>query len=372
MKKTILLCLAAVILLSGCKGEQVPSYSQMGTFPDLNVSTSGNVFSADSSASSETPLEESLTSEIVTSDEKLRHISVSLTNDFQNARTLTIDGEILTVEVKDGDWVTKSVRIGSITFSSHKDGGVTVFTLDGSGLRKGYVTLELWGEDEIVTYRLKHDDQGYSFPDVLGIAGDNSSVVASPNELTYEQTLKYITKDGTSANAAAVLAKIQQLSNRICRGLKTDYEKLRAISRWVSENIYYDNKAYKAGIPDECLTLEYMLERGASVCGGYAAMTSALCEAQGITCLHVNGYGITQSNCYAEANNGVHHEWNYAIIGDRGVWVDSGWNSRSYFYDVGSYSQGDIVYTYFDVGDEVFALDHKASYSQLRNYFPED
>lgn len=368
MKKITALCLAAVITLSGCEGLTEPSYSQ--SYSD---------FSSEQTASSTTsvnsvplpPVESSTESEPFTHNKDLQHITVSLTKDHKNERTLTIDGDTLTLVVKDGDWKTNSVRIGSITFSSRKEGAYTVYTLDGSGLRKGYVTLELWGDDEIVTYRLKHDENGYSFPDVMELAHNNNNVILGTKDLSYEQTLKYITKDGTAANADAVLSKIRSLSSKICRGYKTDYDKLRAISRWVSENIYYDYKAYRAGIPDECLSLEYMLERGASVCGGYAAMTSALCEAQGITCFHVNGYAITQSNCYAELDNGAVHEWNYAIIGDKGVWVDSGWNSRSYFYDVGSYKQGDIVYTYFDVGNEVFALDHKASSSQLRNYFPD-
>ncbi len=367
MKKITALCLAAVLLLTGCETDSVPDYPQYSSFSNISGGQTG---SSTAEGSVRLP-EESTSSRPFVSDKDLRHITVSLTNDIRNARTLTIDGDVLTVVAKNGDWKTNSVRIGSIAFSARKEGSTTIFTLDGSRLRKGYVTLELWGDEEIVSYRLKHDENGYSFPDVMELSYNNFNAIMGAADLTNQQTLKYITKDGTAANADAVLRKIRQLSNKICRGQKTEYDKLRAISQWVSKNIYYDNKAYKAGIPDECLTLEYMLERGASVCGGYAAMTSALCEVQGITCLHVKGYGITQSNCYAELNNGVAHEWNYAIIGGKGIWIDSGWNSRSYFYDVGSYTQDDIVYTYFDVSNEVFALDHKAVSAQLRNYFPD-
>lgn len=366
MKKFLALCLA-VLMLTGCESDSLPSYSQMGSFPDLDES-SVNITKSSSHISNSTVVESE--PEFV-SDKGLYHITVSLSNDYENSRTLIIDGEKLTVIIKNGEWETSSVRIGSIVFSSETSGSTTTYTLDGTRLRKGYVNLELWGS-EIVSYRLKHDENGYSFPDVMKICNDNEQAAASAKVLSYEQTLKYITKDGSSANAAAVLKKIKRLSDKICRGIRTDYEKLRAISQWVSANIYYDYAAYKNGIPDECLTLEYMLEYGTSVCGGYAAMTSALCEAQGITCLHINGSAINQGNCYAELDNGVHHEWNYAVIGDKGVWVDSGWNSRSYFYEIGSYSQGEIVYTYFDIGSEAFALDHKVSYAQLRNYFPDN
>lgn len=367
MKKYFALCLA-VLVLTGCESGNVPSYSQMGSFPDLDESSSVSIIQSSSDRTSSTTSDPE--PEFV-SDKDLRHITIPLSNDYENSRTLIIDGEKLTVIVKNGDWETSSVRIGSIVFSSETVGSTTTYTLDGTRLRKGYVNLELWG-DEIVSYRLKHDENGYSFPDVMKICNDNEKAAESAKELSYEQSLKYITKDGTADNAEAVLKKIKRLSDKICRGIRTDYEKLRAISQWVSANIYYDYAAYKNGIPDECLTLEYMLEYGTSVCGGYAAMTSALCEAQGIKCLHMNGYAINQGNCYAELNNGVHHEWNYAVIGDKGVWVDSGWNSRSYFYEIGSYSQGEIVYTYFDIGSEAFALDHKVSYAQLRNYFPDN
>lgn len=389
MKKLLSLCVAAIILLCGCERSETPSFPGVVEFPDLSEGYSDNSgkgsvnsgysnensessVNSSSNTSTSTPEIPDIPVEIPSATRDLRHITLPLTNDFTNRRVLTIDGEKLTVEVKNGDWVTDSVCIGSTVFSKVDAGNNSLlFMLDGTNLRKSYINLELIGDSEIISYRIKHDGEGYSFPDVIDIAVKNAEIAASPTPLTYEQTLKYITKDGKPDNAPAVLKKIEMLSNKICRGLRTDYDKLRAISRWVSENIYYDHPAYRAGIPAECLSLEYMLEYGSSVCGGYAVMTSALCEAQGITCLHISGAAINQVNCYAEANNGARHEWNYAVIGDRGIWVDSGWNSRSHLYGAGEYTQDSIVYTYFDIGSEVFALDHKASSAQLRTYFPD-
>lgn len=384
MKRIIALCLGAAILLCGCERDGTPAYRDAPEFPDLSDAASGNssVKTPEDTArypssSSQVPAESddsvtiSVPAEQPSLPAGLRNVTVPLTNDYTNSRTLTISGEKLTIEVRNGDWETDSVYIGSTQFLKEDTGnGTFVFTLDGTGMRNGYLNLELYGNSSAV-YRIKHDKNGFSFPDVTDVAENNAEVVSSPKVLTYEQTLKYITKDGTSDNAAAVLAKIQTLSDKICRGLRSDYDKLRAISRWVSENIYYDHPAYMNGIPDECLTLEYMLENYSSVCGGYAAMTSALCEAQGITCLHVSGDAINQVNCYAESDNGVHHEWNYAVIGGTGVWVDSGWNSHSNLYTNGKYSQEEIGYTYFDIGLEVFALDHKVKSAALRNYFPD-
>lgn len=360
----------AAVLLGGCAPSQVPTYSDMPDFPDL---TGEHVSSPAKPASSgKQPQAPNVPNAPDATRRELRRGTFSLCKDSDNERTLTIDGENLTVEVKNGDWTTKSVHIGTAKFASENVGDKTRFTFDGRNIRKGYVNLELWSIGQTITYRLKHDDEGFSFPDVTDVRDGNAAAAASPAALTHAQTLAYITKDGTSANEAEVLRKIKALSDKICRGLRGDYEKLRAISRWVSENIYYDHPAYKNGIPAECLTLEYMLERGSSVCGGYAAMTSALCEAQGIKCLHVKGNAINQGNCYAEADNGVHHEWNYAIIGSKGIWVDSGWNSHSDLYGTGEYSREQIEYKYFDIGAEAFALNHKAISAQTRDYFPED
>jgi len=378
MKKTYALCaVLAAAVLSGCSPSRMPTYSDMIDFPDLTSPVTSNAADPKSSetppaSSSEKSSAPSAPSVPSAPSRELRHGTFSLCKDSDNERTLTIDGENLTVEVKNGDWETEIVRIGSTKFHSEEVGGKTRFTLDGSRIRKGYVNLELWDDGQVSAYRLKHDKDGFSFPDVTDVWEENAEAAASPIELTHAQTLIYITKDGSSDNEDAVLKKIKSLSDKICRGLRSDYDKLRAISRWVSENIYYDHPAYKNGIPAECLSLEYMLERGSSVCGGYAAMTSALCEAQGIKCLHIKGSAINQGNCYAEANNGVHHEWNYAIIGGRGVWVDSGWNSQCNLYGTGEYSKGEIDYKYFDIGAEVFALNHKAISAQIRDYFPED
>lgn len=371
MRKRLLAICAAALMLSGCS--KTPVYSDIGEFPDLSSVSSKSssstkrsepIYPEESSVPEEEPLK------IPVRD--LRNITVSLTNDFTNERTLTIKGETITVEVKNGDWVTESVRIGSAVFLKEEDGNITRFTFDGTYLRKGYLNLELWSEDgQIITYRIMHDKEGYAFPDVMEIYAINERALESPKALTHEQTLRYITKDGTAEHEKEVLDEIQKLSDKICRGLRTDYQKLRAISRWVSDNIYYDYAAYKAGIPDECLTLEYMLEKRASVCGGYAAMTSALCEAQGIATLHINGLAINQGNCYAEADNGLHHEWNYALVGS-GAWVDSGWNSGAYLYVTGEYSHSPINYKYFDIGGEVFALNHKCISAELRDYFPDN
>lgn len=166
-----------------------------------------------------------------------------------------------------------------------------------------------------------------------------------------------------------MLGEIKALSDVICEGLGSDYDKLRAISRWVSANIYYDYPAYNKGVPEETLSLKYMLNGHSSVCGGYSNMTSALCAAQGIKCWNVHGSVLTGGYTFSERNDGEYHEWNYAEIDGRVIWVDSGWNSFCTLRSDGTYINGGIYYRYFDIGEEYFALNHKSNYAEYRDYF---
>ena len=68
------------------------------------------------------------------------------------------------------------------------------------------------------------------------------------------------------------------LSDEFCREISDDYKKLRAISNWVSENIYYDLDALSpGGSSPEVLSLDYVLKNKRSLCGGFSNITAALC-----------------------------------------------------------------------------------------------
>ncbi len=98
-------------------------------------------------------------------------------------------------------------------------------------------------------------------------------------------------------------------------------------------------------------------------------MTSALCAAQGIKCWNVHGAALNGGRMFVTDNDSEYHEWNFAEIDGRVIWVDSGWNSYCYLRRDGVYENGGICYRYFDIGEEYFALNHKASYAEYRDYF---
>ena len=357
--KGALAALAAVLLLSGCSAGTISS-PKGGLFAPKG----GNK----RSGGSETEDRES--------DPDLSDFSAALSKDTLNARKIRFEDGVLTISGEAGDQGIKEILTdfpADIEFE--RDGSSFTCTITDTSSESRYGTVQIVNrKSHNNSFRVKLDHGVISMPNVIDNAESNFKLTQGeiPND-NAAATLAYVTASGNKQRAAEVLAEVKELSDRICRNITGDYDKLRAISRWVSKNIYYDHPAFNAGIPRECLSLEYILENRSGVCGSYANLTAALCQAQGILCYNVNGESIASAaSSYAEQSRGNAHEWNYAYIGGRGIWVDSGWNSYNHFYDYGDIVDGDISCKYFDIGNEVLALDHKAYSLSYRDFFNPD
>ena len=143
---------------------------------------------------------------------------------------------------------------------------------------------------------------------------------------------RWVTKQST-----AIVAK----SDDITAGLSGDYEKAQAIHRWVAENVVYDYEYFRGQKEHTYLSSEDVLEHKLAVCSGYANLTRALLQAQGIPAVYVHGTA-----------GGDGHAWNAAYIDGRWVWIDSTWGrpGNGAFYDP----------RYFDAGDFFLARTHEA------------
>lgn len=206
-------------------------------------------------------------------------------------------------------------------------------------------------------------------PDTSVLVKNNSSVLSSITVSSEAKIAQYITLDGSRDKVPEILGEVQRLSDEICAGIDSDYEKLRVISRWVSDNIFYDHPIYNKGAPQYCLSLEYTLNNRAGICGSYSNLTSALCAAQGIYCLNITGMAVNNGKCYLQDTIGGYHEWNVAVIDGREIIVDSGWNSGNSINNNGSLKIKEPKYKYFDISEEVFSFDHKAQTASYRDYF---
>ena len=293
--------------------------------------------------------------------------------DPENSCSITFDGESITVTGIHGD-LFNGVSEGypSMKITRSTDNGILtcVLTPETTDFDRRYGTFYILDKNRYLNVVFIDLSNGsITFPDTSGLVQSNNAAVSSVVDTLKEDVAQYITLDGSRDRIPEILEEVKKLSDDICSGIDSDYEKLRAISHWVADNIYYDHPVYNIGAPQYCLSLEYMLENRSSICGGYSNMTSALCAAQGIRCLNITGMAVKNGKCYLQDTVGAYHEWNVAEIDGRQIIVDTGWNSGKGISSNGTISRKDMCYKYFDISEDVFSFDHKAQTAEYRDYW---
>lgn len=133
-------------------------------------------------------------------------------------------------------------------------------------------------------------------------------------------------------------------SNAIVKsaGAVSNYDKAKAIADWVAKNIKYDinvsNGGSTVGVP---IYPEEVLSARVTICDGYARLTSALLQAQGIPSIYVTGLGGSGFVSFP-----VSHAWTEAYIDGRWVIIDTTWMAP--ISDSATGAQGYDPY-YFDM-----------------------
>ena len=201
----------------------------------------------------------------------------------------------------------------------------------------------------------------------ISVVEQNNSALDNSLNIPKDAVLMYITPDGNIENARQTLEIICQLSDEICSGINNDYDKLSAISNWVSNYIYYDFDACESSVTIENIALSSVLSTRRTVCLGFSNLYAALCCAQGIDCRIAHGTAVA-SGTFADNDQEELHEWNVALIDKKAVWIDSLWNTTNAYRD-GNYLEGTQSFEYFDISEEALALDHRAERVDVRNYF---
>lgn len=351
--KLIILIIAAVMAFVGCAGGgdiSIPDYS-IGSNPLRGNSSENELSGAPNGGRVQT---------------------IVFNHDPLNYCTITSNGSEITISGKNAD-ILRSVSSKTLTFNIDTYFSSEELTINLTNLKSisdnrfaEFFILDKNGYKISICF--EHTNDGFYFPDVSEIAENNRAVADNVVEASEARVAQFITLDGSRDRIPQILSEIKRISDTICAGIESDYEKLRAISRWVADNIYYDKPAYDDGIPQSCLSLEYMLNNKSSVCGGYSNMTSALCAAQGIRCVNIIGRGVT-NGYYVHNLEGVLHEWNVAEIDGKRILIDSTWNSNNHFLTDGTFTANSSEYWYFDVSEEVMALRHKAKTAEYRDYW---
>lgn len=337
--------------------------------PGLVFPTAGTFSEEQSSAvTADAPSEETETS-AETSEQQASENILYTSYDPLHSFCVSFDGSMIEISgVYEGDRVT-SVSIsgkGSVKAQYFGD--------------RVYAELAAYGSDE-TDKLLIHFDSGWSLP--VFIAYDDEglpfalttdaqqrSALALEHPITIPQSavMEYVLTDGSSEEREAVLQQVQDISEQVCMGINDDYDKARALALWVAKNIYYDYVAFETEVTVETLSLARTLELQRTVCGGYANLYAALCQAQGITCHVVKGTVIQGGGTFAEGGHEApSHEWNVVELDGRHIWVDNLWNTAN-GYD-GEYYLGDQTYRYFDISDECMGINHRAERVEIRRFY---
>ncbi len=140
------------------------------------------------------------------------------------------------------------------------------------------------------------------------------------------------------------LDNLQELAQKLTKGLNTDVERFRAIYKWTCDNIANDYKLYlkhkrkRKRFKDDSLKLmqwnenlkniifKKLRKRQKTICTGYAYVIQQLCKQVNIKCTIINGYGRTSTSSTDDFYS-PNHSWNAVRLNGKWYLNDATWSS---------------------------------------------
>ena len=125
----------------------------------------------------------------------------------------------------------------------------------------------------------------------------------------------------------SVTKSLDVLAAYLVKPAKNDFEKTRAIYRWVTQNISYDFSAYLSKSYGSTKAVDVLTSRS-SVCAGYAGLFNYLARSAGLDVVTIGGwakgYGYTAGD---QINGPTNHAWNAVKINGGWYLIDSTWGA---------------------------------------------
>lgn len=148
-----------------------------------------------------------------------------------------------------------------------------------------------------------------------------------------------------------VSPQIQELTAQVTAGLTSDYDKAKAICKWIADNIAYDyDDYYDSENPFKQLNPDDTLEQRRGVCAGFAGLTKAMMNAAGIPCVSMSGRG-GQSDSFGLPG---YHAWNEVYADGRWFPVDNTWDCQQDYREGTTVPSSNQGYVYFDMDPMAF------------------
>lgn len=135
----------------------------------------------------------------------------------------------------------------------------------------------------------------------------------------------------------------KDISELITSGCNNDYERIKAIYKWICAHISYDT-GYTITTADECW------EKKSGVCQGYCELFYRIAEPLGIEVVIVDGESKSQSGAPGK------HAWICAKIEGKNILIDPTWGAGSVDNNIFTRSKEDM--SWFDVEPEWMIFSH--------------
>jgi transglutaminase-like putative cysteine protease len=286
-----------------------------------------------------------------------RHETLTTTNDPSRYAVFTADGDIITAS---GFFRDDVVLRWSMPEIPRGERGHDII----------YVELQ---SGQNLAYRVDYEKgYGWYFAEHTGLSGRNSARLEQYEVTPPSITAQYLTgTDSCRDNAASVLEEIRTITAQVTEGLNSGYDKARAISGWVADNIYYDMIAFNEGISVDSVALSTVLAGRKATCSGFANLTAAMLEAAGLKSATVIGNALSHGDFHELPTKTRRHEWTAFWYEEQSRWVmlDSGWDTWSRYDENGYNRRTDSPRKFFDITELALAQTHRAVKVESRSYF---
>jgi hypothetical protein len=307
-----------------------------------------------------------------------RHNTLLTSHDPERYARFIAGGNTISAEGFFGDRVIEGFHVSAVftgetenSFSRNPDGS---FTASFSGIPAAEVSRALivltFGDGSALSYRAEYSEtSGWFFGD-NGLAASTAAALESYRVISPEISANYMSASLCPDEIRETRERLNEIVYIVTAGLVCDYQKAKALSRWVAENIVYDRDASETEVTEETVSVATTLRLRRSVCIGIANTYAALLESAGIKALNIKGGVISSDVPYERLPyDTTVHEWVAFWFEEQNRWVyaDPTWDRMGFFED-GNYQHRPSVMKYFDISGLALSFDHRGDRAELRQF----